>query len=247
MASNDYPKAIFYDSKTTIFDWMDQWQEAVDRIIGKYDADVSTAEFRERWAAGMGGYFHRAAFSEYRDLDPCIRDGLIDTFNAFDIDGDPDDMQFFTDLYDDVYPFEEADEALAKQQEYTEVWTFSNVESRYLDMMVDKLSVEPDFVGTMEDAGYIKPNPYAYRWVLEQNDMTADEVLYCAAPIFDVNGSMAFGMQCAYLNRPEQEWVEPQREPHYVISDLMELADMLEDGEITPPGTSAPGIRASDD
>ncbi len=244
MSVDTYPKAIFYDSKTTIFDWMDQWTQASERIVDKYDADVDPIEFRERWTTGMAGNFLRAAFYQYRDLDPCIRDGLKEAFRYYGIDGDPDDMRFFTDLYDEVYPFEEADEALARQQEVTEVWTFSNVERRYLDMMVDKLSIEPDFVGTMEDAGFIKPNPYAYRWVLEQNGMEADEVLYCAAPIFDVNGSMAFGMQCAYLNRPEQDWVEPQREPHYVISDLNELADLLEDGDITPPDHSAPGLRA---
>ena len=242
MSEDSYPKAIFYDSKTTIFDWMDQWTMAVKQIIEKYEADVPVNAFRDRWLRHMSGNFLRAAFYEYRDLDPCIRDALEDTFDHFRIDGDPDDMQYFTDLYDEVYPFEEADKALAKQQEYTEVWTFSNVESRYLDMMVDKLEIEPDFVGTMEDAGFIKPSPNAYRWVLEQNGMTADEVLYCAAPIWDVNGSMAFGMQCAYLNRPDQEWVDPQREPHYAVSDLMELADMLEDGEITGPASSTPGI-----
>lgn len=244
MPSNEYPKAIFYDSKTTIFDWYDQWMQATGRVLDKYDADVDRQEFRNRWGSYMSGYFHSAAFSEYRDLDPCIRDALVDTFNYYDIDGDPNDMRYFTDLYDEVYPFEEASEALSRQQEFTEVWTFSNVERRYLDMMVDKLDMEPDFVGTMEDAGYIKPNPYAYRWVLDQNGYTADEVLYCAAPIFDVNGSMAFGMQCAYLNRPDQEWQDPQQEPHYVISDLMELADMLEDGEITAPERSGPGLRA---
>ncbi|WP_436348386.1 HAD family hydrolase [Natronorubrum sp. FCH18a] len=243
MSTNDYPKAIFYDSKTTIFDWHDQWMQAIDQILEEYSADVDRHAFRDRWASYMGGYFHRAAFSEYRDLNPCIRDGLVDTFNYYGIDGDPSDMSYFTDLYEEVYPFEEASEALAKQQEYTEVWTFSNVESEYLDMMVDKLDMEPDFVGTMEDAGHIKPSPNAYRWVLEQNGMDADEVLYCAAPIFDVNGAMSFGMKCAYLNRPEQEWVEPQRDPHYVVSDLMELADMLEDGELTPPERTEPGVR----
>lgn len=233
---SEYPKAIFYDSKTTIFDWMDQWYQASERIVEKYAIDTTPDAFRSRWLRHMAGYFLRAAFYEYRNLDPCIRDGLEDAFNHFGVDGDLNDIRYFTDLYDEVYPFEEADDALARQQEYTEVWTFSNVEREYLDMMVDKLDMEPDYVGTMEDAGFIKPNPNAYRWVLEENGMTADEVLYCAAPVWDVNGSMAYGMQCAYLNRPEQEWDEPQLDPQWVISDLNELADLLEDGEITPPG-----------
>lgn len=244
MKNSDYPKAIFYDSKTTIFDWHDQWMQAVDRILEKYDVDVDRRAFHDRWMTSMRGYFHTAAFMEYRDLNSSIEEGLVDTFDHFGIDGDLDDVSYYTDRYDEVYPFEEASDALARQQEFTEVWTFSNVERRYLEMMVDKLEMEPDFVGTMEDAGYMKPSPYAYRWVLDQNDMTVDDVLYCAAPIFDVNGATAFGMKCAYLDRPGQEWIEPQKEPHYVISDLMELTDMLEDGEITPPRRTGPGIRA---
>jgi len=242
--TDDYPKAIFYDSKTTIFDWDDQWNRAASELVDKYDADVDPAEFRSHWGKYMAGYFLTAAFGEYRDLNPCIRDALVDTFNRYGIDGDPEDYTHFTDLYDTVQPFDEASDALERQQQYAEVWTFSNVESRYLEMMVDKLDMEPDYVGTMEDIEAIKPSPYAYRTVLEQNGYTADEVLYCAAPIFDVNGAMAYGMQCAYLNRPEQAWQDPQRDPQYVISDLTELADMLEDGEISAPERSGPGRRA---
>ena len=177
------------------------------------------------------------------DVDALRRGMLVDATLEW-IDGDPEDYTHFTDLYDTVQPFDEASDALERQQQYAEVWTFSNVESRYLEMMVDKLDMEPDYVGTMEDIEAIKPSPYAYRTVLEQNGYTADEVLYCAAPIFDVNGAMAYGMQCAYLNRPEQAWQDPQRDPQYVISDLTELADMLEDGEISAPERSGPGRRA---
>jgi len=233
--SDDYPQAIFYDSKTTIFDWEQQWETATTAILEKYDADVSREAFRTRWVKYMGGKFLSAGFTEYRDLDPCIREALVDTFDHFGIDGDADDADHFIDAYDEVEPFPEASEALARQQEHTDVITFSNVETEYFHMMVDKLEMEPDFVGTMEDAGYIKPSPYAYRWVLDQMDLEPEETLYCAAPIWDVNGAMAFGMKCAYLNRPDQAWREPQREPHYVIEDLAELADMLEDGEITAP------------
>jgi len=239
--ADDYPQAIFYDSKTTIFDWEDQWIQATDAILDRYDADVDREAFRARWVKYMGGKFLSAAFTEYRDLDPCIREALVDAFDHFGIDGDPDDVRHFVDAYDEVVPFPEASEALARQQEHAQVITFSNVETAYFQGMVDKLDMEPDFVGTMEDAGSIKPSPYAYRWVLDRMGLEPEETLYCAAPVWDVNGAMAFGMQCAYLNRPEQEWRDPQRDPHYVIEDLAELADMLDDGEITAPESTEVG------
>lgn len=242
--AEDYPRAIFYDSKTTIFDWDAQWLDAAAEILDRYDAAVDPEPFRDRWIRSMSGHFLRAAFYEYRDLDPCVEEALGDAFAHFGIEGDPADVEAFTRRYDEVQPFPEADEALARQQEHTDVIVFSNVESRYLDMMVEKLAVEPDFVGTMEDAGAIKPSPYAYRWVLDEMGLEPEEVLYCAAPLFDVNGAMAFGMPCAYLNRPSQEYEPPQREAHYEVSDLLELAELLEAGELTAPDACEPGRRA---
>lgn len=241
-----YPQAIFYDSKTTVFDWDAQWREATAEILARYDADPDRDAFLDRWRRHMAGYFLSAAFIEYRDLDPCITDALRDTFAHYGIDGDAEaDVEVYRGKYDEVEPFPEASAALRRQQAHTAVIVFSNVESRYLDMMVDKLDgVEPDFVGTMEDAGVIKPSPYAYRWVLDQVGLDADEVLYCAAPTFDVNGAMAFGMPCAYLNREDQPWQAPQREAHYVVEDLLELAELVEDGELTAPESTRPGERA---
>lgn len=240
-----YPQAVFYDSKTTIFDWDAQWREATAAILAQYDATPPEDAFLDRWRTGMAGYFLTAAFTEYRDLDPCIAQALGDAFDHYGIDGDVEaDVERYREKYDAVQPFEEASAALARQQDHTDVIVFSNVESRYLDMMVEKLDAEPDFVGTMEDAGAIKPSPYAYRWVLDQLDLAADEVLYCAAPVFDVNGAMAFGMQTAYLNREGQAWREPHREPHLVVEDLLELTERLEAGAIEAPTSTRPGERA---
>lgn len=158
-----YPQAIFYDSKTTVFDWDAQWREATAEILARYDADPDRDAFLDRWRQGMAGYFLSAAFIEYRDLDPCITDALRDAYHHFGLDGDAEaDVEVYREKYDEVRPFPEASEALRRQQAHTDV--ISNVESRYLDMMVEELDgVEPDLVATMEDAGSIKPSPYAYR------------------------------------------------------------------------------------
>ena len=45
-----WPRAIFYDSKTTFFDWAWSWREAAERIAAKYRATDVDALF-EDWIA----------------------------------------------------------------------------------------------------------------------------------------------------------------------------------------------------
>ncbi len=56
-------------------------------------------------------------------------------------------------------------------------------------------------MGSMEQARCCKPSPRGYRWVLDQNGLTVDEVIYCAGPQWDVQGAHALGMRAIWLNR----------------------------------------------
>src|SRR5439155_19713177 len=60
-----------------------------------------------------------------------------------------------------------------------------------------------DFVGSPEQPGVSKPNPHTYQWVLRKTGMEPRDVLYCAAPMFDIQGAMSAGMIAAWLRRPE--------------------------------------------
>jgi FMN phosphatase YigB (HAD superfamily) len=121
------------------------------------------------------------------------------------IPGSPDDVQAFLALQNRVELFSDTEETLQSQQDFgVKVLIHSDVETRYLEMYVDKFkSFKPDFVGTTEQAGVAKPNPRTYRWVLERTGMEMRDVLYCAAPMFDIQGAMAAGMIVAWLRRPE--------------------------------------------
>jgi FMN phosphatase YigB (HAD superfamily) len=83
------------------------------------------------------------------------------------------------------------------------VLIYSDVERKYLDMYVSKFRhFKPDFVGSTEEPRIHKPNPLTYHWVLQQNALQARDVLYCAAPGFDVQGAMSAGLIAAWLRRP---------------------------------------------
>jgi len=131
------------------------------------------------------------------------------------------------DLWYDVQPFPDSIPALNKQKEMTKILIFSNVETRYLDMMVNKLGgFKPDFMGTMEQARASKPSPRAYYWVLEKNNLEVKDVLYCARPQWDVQGALALGMKTAWLNRAQEKLEGVKTD--YEVKDLHEITQILE-------------------
>jgi 2-haloalkanoic acid dehalogenase type II len=198
-----WPRAVFYDSKTTLFDWAWSWREAAQAIAAKYGAADADA-FYEDWVVMFEGFQRRAAFNRYRDLTHHIRDGLAYACRLHGIRGDPDrDVQVYLDLQRRVEPFAEVRDALREQQALgVKVLIVSDVETRYIEGYAAKLAgFKPDFLGSSEQAGIHKPNPRLYHWVLRRTGLEARDVLYCASPQFDVQGALACGIKAAWLRR----------------------------------------------
>lgn len=234
-----WPRAVFYDSKTTLFDWGWSWQEAATQILAKYDPSVDLLEFRANWLRFFEGHHRRNAFSKYTPITETIQEALIDTFNTFFIDGSPDDIEEYTKLQEKVELFSETEEALQNQQDLgVKVIIYSDVEPEYLDMYVDKFKTfRPDFVGSTMQAGVHKPNPQTYYWVLRQMDLQPRDVLYCAAPEFDVQGAMSAGLIAALLRRPKDGLLDNQSPtvgipPDYEIESLHDLTQILENNRV---------------
>jgi FMN phosphatase YigB (HAD superfamily) len=119
---------------------------------------------------------------------------------------------------------------LTRQKEITKVLIYSNVETEYLEMMVNKLGgFRPDFLGDMDKSQSCKPSPRTYRWVLENVGLEAKDVIYCAGPQWDVQGAMAFGMKGAWVHRPYRfgGGIEGVRYD-YEINDLHDLTRIIE-------------------
>jgi 2-haloalkanoic acid dehalogenase type II len=200
-----WPRAIFYDSKTTLFDWAGAWQKAAARLIEKRKADVGVTDFVEVWVKNFEGLHRRAAFYRYAQVADLARESLLNTYRMFGIAGSGDDVEAFLALQGEVELFDDTEAALSNQQKLgVKVFIYSDVETKYLNMYVSKFRhFKPDFVATTEEAGVAKPNPRTYNWVLRKTGMEMRDVLYCAAPVFDVHGAMAIGMIAAWLRRPE--------------------------------------------
>lgn len=198
-----WPKAIFYDSKTTLFDWAWSWRHASDDIAAKY-AGVNAAAFYEDWVVLFEGFQRRAAFNRYKDLTHHVVDGLRMAYRMHGIAGDPEkDVQIYLDLQARVEPFDDVLPAFQRQRALgVKIIVFSDVETKYIEGYVSKLNdFRPDFVGSTEQARVHKPNPRVYNWVLRQVGLEARDVLYCAAPQFDVQGALSAGIPAAWMRR----------------------------------------------
>jgi len=225
-----WPKAIFYDSKNTLFAWDSVWVKACSNILAKYQNSMDPEVFWRQWATFLTGENQRTAFGKFRKFTESLRVSLLYAFKYFGIAGSPEDVRFMTDLWNEVQPFPDTLPALTRQQELTKILIYSNVETEYLEMMVNKLvGFRPDFLGDMDKSQSCKPSPRAYRWVLENVGLKATDVIYCAGPQWDVQGAMAFGMKGAWVHRPYRSSKEIEGVTYdYEVNDLHELTKIIE-------------------
>ena len=230
-----WPRAIFYDSKTTLFNWAGSWRGAAATILAKYGSDIPEQQFVETWVKGFEGLHRRAAFYRYAQVTDLVREALVNTYRLLGIQGSPDDVEHFLDLQEQVELFDDTEEALTNQQKLgVKVFVYSDVETKYLDMYVAKFKrFKPDFVGTTEEAGVAKPNPRTYRWVLQRTGFEMRNVLYCAAPVFDVQGAMSAGMVAAWLRRPQGRLSSETHSPadlpaDYEVESLHDVTRIIE-------------------
>ena len=198
-----WPRAVFYDSKGTLFDWPWTWKQAAQKIVEKYDSPVTGEQFLETWAKLFEGFHRRAAAVRYTPVSDLIQQALIMSFKVHRIDGSPADVKFMLDVQDQVQLYPETEAALQEQQDLgVKVLIYSDVEREYLAMYVSKFKkFKADFVGTTDQAGFHKPHAKTYFWVLGKTGLDVRDVLYCAGPTFDCMGAMAVNMVCAQIRR----------------------------------------------
>ena len=110
-----WPRAVFYDSKTTLFNWAGSWRSAASQLLKKYESAVSEQEFVETWVRGFEGLHRRAAFFRYTQVTDIVREALLNAYRMFGIRGTPNDVDVFLDLQEKVELFSDTEAALQNQ------------------------------------------------------------------------------------------------------------------------------------
>ena len=244
------PKAVFTDSKNTLFAWDYIWIDSCRQILEKYGSSMAPIDFWRTWIRLGAGENHKVAFGKYREFKETLQVGLEYVFKLTGIPGSREDISFMYDRWDEVLPYPDVAPGLKKIQTMVPVLIYSNVETWCLDMMVEKLDgFRPDLVGDMQKSHSCKPSPRAYRWVLETArrelglDLDFPEILYVAGPQWDTQSAMAMGMKGAWIRRnqdiPADEGhvgLEILGEPYdYIVDDFHEVAAIVENSMVWTP------------
>lgn len=84
---------------------------------------------------------------------------------------------------------------------------------------------------SVESIKKYKPHPETYKIVLDDLDVKPEEVLMVAAHAWDLMGAKNVGLQTAFIARPGKPLYPHAAKPDYIVSNLQELAAILEEVE----------------
>lgn len=80
---------------------------------------------------------------------------------------------------------------------------------------------------SIEDIKLYKPNLGAFQWAVEQMGIEPEEGMLVAAHGWDVAGARAAGLQATFITRPGKVQYPLAIPPTYVVSDVLELVEVL--------------------
>ena len=105
----------------------------------------------------------------------------------------------------------------------------SNADNDYLEPLLDGLGLAFDGVLSSESARAYKPKPAVFRQILAGLEVEPEESLYVGdSQHDDVQGAKQVGMLVTWVNRNGAHLDPSLPTPDYVISNLLELLDILE-------------------
>ena len=84
---------------------------------------------------------------------------------------------------------------------------------------------------SVEEVKKFKPHPDTYQMVIDDLGVKPEDILMVAAHAWDLTGAKNAGLQTAFITRPGKALYPNVDKPDYILSDLRELADILEKDE----------------
>lgn len=132
-------------------------------------------------------------------------------------------------LITELPPYPEVQNALANlQSDYTLV-ALTNGSPSAVQAQTKFAGIENYFerLFSVEEVKSYKPQAKTYQYVLKEMNIVAEEAIMIAAHPWDIAGAKSVGMQTAFIQRPSQIYYPLMDKPDFMVKDLTELADKL--------------------
>lgn len=189
--------------------------------------------FSARWREKQLEYsFRRGLMKTYADFSVCTRDALNHTCMALQQPLSDAEKQPLLEAYRRLPAFPGTSEALQSLQAAGyRLYAFSNGLPSDLDELLENAALRDFFkdIVSVHEIKSFKPDPAVYRHFLERANAEASTSWLISSNPFDVLGSMASGMNAAWIKRDESSLFDPWGEsPTVTIASLLELHATLE-------------------
>jgi 2-haloacid dehalogenase len=218
-------KAFVFDAYGTLFDIHSPTDHIASQLGDKADG------ISELWRAKQLQYsWLRSLMRDHTDFWKVTGDALDYTLEVFDVK-DEGIREELMNLYLSLDPYPDSAPILQKLAENNRRCAIlSNGAPHMLSAIVDNSGFADllEFVISVEDAGIYKPDPSIYQLAVDSLNVAKENICYVSANAWDCAGSSHFGFQVAHVNRFGQPLEHLPAKPKAEITDLSQLAGLLE-------------------
>jgi 2-haloacid dehalogenase len=190
-------KAFVFDAYGTLYD-----VQSVSRVIAAVLPDHSDY-ITQVWRLKQLEYsWLRSLMGCYEDFLTISRESLDYTLGTLGLEVDEEVIGRLIGAYDDLLPYEEAQQALAALSGFSRA-ILSNGSPGMLDALVRNsgLGRHLEAVISVDAKKAFKPDRRAYEVVQERLDVRPEEVIFVSSNGFDVAGARAFGFNVVRIER----------------------------------------------
>ena len=239
MGSPVPPKALAFDVFGTVVDWRTSIaRESAVFLAGIGMGEHDPAAFADAWRAqyikAMQGM--KASGRDFVPLDILHREMLENTLRDWGADVAALDAALLADwnrAWHRLDPWPDAVEGLTRLKAQFPIVTLSNGNVALLLDMARAAGLPWDAILGAEISGFYKPDRRAYLRTAELLAIAPHELCLVAAHHGDLAAARAAGLQCAYVDRPQEYGGAPAPDAHHEqawewrADSFIELADRL--------------------
>ena len=225
---------LTFDLFGTVLDLAGSLVPAIDGFLQSKSASISGADFWTQWRG-------RQRIEQYQDnilmlghsgyLAVC-KYAFLYTLRANQIEFTDDEVDDFMQVWQQLRPFGDAVEGLARLKSRYRLVGLSNGESWFLEHLAkNQIQFEFDGIFSAEQVGCFKPDPTVYRTAAKTLSAEPGEIMMVASHAFDILGARACGFRGAYVNRYGLPCEESPYQPDITVVDFHQLANYLLQGD----------------
>lgn len=138
-----------------------------------------------------------------------------------------DEVRYLVGCIEQLKPFPDVPEALARLQTRYRIVVLSNGDRDMLETAKRYHGIPFDNVISVAEANSFKPHVATYAKAAEIEGVRIDEVLFVANHAFDCLGAKSAGMHSAFIDRRKRPFGGTPHQPDLWVDDMKSLADAM--------------------